>query len=58
MRVCVMQRSGKASGDLYMHETVINLKSNYSCPGRAKKKSRTRFQKFDILEVLSMHISG
>lgn len=41
-----------------MHETVINLKSNYSCPGRAKKKSRTRFQKFDIVEVLSMHISG
>lgn len=33
-----MQRSGKASGSLYMHETVINLKSNYSCPGRSKKK--------------------
>lgn len=63
MRICAMQRFCKASGGLYMHETVMTLKLNYSRPGRAKKKtpnnkSRTRFRKSDILEVLSVHISG
>lgn len=41
MRICAMQRFCKAGGGLYMHETVMTLKLNYSHPGRAKKKPQT-----------------
>lgn len=32
-----MQVFGKASDGLCVHETVMNLKVNYSLPGRKKK---------------------
>lgn len=58
MCVSAMQVFGKASDGLCVHKTVMNLKLNYSLPGRKKKKPRTRFQKSAILEVLNMHTSG
>lgn len=57
--LCAYLWKAKIWEGLCIHETVMNLKLNYSHPGRDfKKKGRPSFQKSDILKVLNMHNSG